>query len=470
MTEKELFGQMKGRTVAMLGAGVSNMPLISLLAQAGALVTVRDRAEESTLGERGAAIRALGCDLITGEGYLDGLSEDFIFRSPGIRPDLPEICSAVSAGSVLTSEMDLFLEKAPVPVYGVTGSDGKSTTTTLISLLLEEEMKRRGHGRAFLGGNIGEPLLHRIPLMEEGDAVAAELSSFQLMTAPSRVKVAVITNVTPNHLNWHTGMEEYIRAKARILEGCERAVLNGGCPVTRELGRDLTVPVTYFSAGERRENLPEKDSELFLDGEVITRREGGIETPILSRADIVLPGLHNVENYMAAIGATWGFVSPDAVRHVARTFGGVAHRLERVREKDGVTYYNSSIDSSPTRTLAALSALGEREVVIILGGYDKKIPFAPLAEGLALRGHIRAAVLTGATAPLIDEAMKECAAFRESGIPVLRDADFDRAFALAAEAARPGDAVLLSPACASFDAFKNFEQRGEHFRDLVNSL
>ena len=472
MTETELFGMFRGSRVTLLGAGVSNMPLCDLLVRAGAKLTVRDRAEIPALGDRADRILSLGAELVTGDGYLDGIEADWIFRSPGFRPDLPALRAAVERGARLTSEMELFLEKSPAQVIGVTGSDGKSTTTTLVSLLLRRQFEKTCPERqVFLGGNIGEPLLHRIPRMRPGDMVAAELSSFQLMTVRSPVRTAVITNITPNHLNWHTDMEEYAGAKAKILNGCGRAVLNYGNDRTFALGMAHSGPVTWFS----REPIPETgirpgDEAICLRNGTIDRFRNGRWEEVLPLKEILLPGLHNAENYMAAIAATEEFVTEETAAEVARTFGGVAHRLELVRERGGVRYYNSSIDSSPTRTLAALSALQDRNVVLILGGYDKHIPFEPLAEGIVRRGHFRRLVITGATADSISDALDRCPGFRESGIEKEIVRGFDEAFAAAAAAAVPGDCVLLSPACASFDLFPNFEVRGEHFRQLVRRL
>ena len=474
MTKQEIFGFLSGKSVVLLGAGVSNMPLADLLVHVGANVTVRDKTPEDKLGDRAETLRALGCTLVTGDGYLDGLSGDYIFRSPGIRPDTKELTDAVRGGSILTSEMEMFLEKCPAPVFAVTGSDGKSTTTTLVSLLLRAAAEENGRGQnVFLGGNIGEPLLHRTPLMSEDDYVAAELSSFQLMTVHTPVRAAVVTNVTPNHLNWHPDMAEYVAAKAKILRGCGVAVLNAGNEYTREMGASCPSPVVWFSREpiDLRTIRPGDRAICIREGKIVTAtREAPAWEEILPLSGILLPGLHNAENYMAAIGATFGLVSFDAIRRVAATFAGVPHRLELVRTRDGVAFYNSSIDSSPTRTLAALSALGEREIVLLLGGYDKHIPFAPLADGIASRGHIRALVLTGATAPLIRASLDASDAMQKSGIPVYHEPDFDGAFYKAAALALPGDAVLLSPACASFDAFPNFERRGEHFRSLVLGL
>lgn len=463
----------QNQTVTLLGAGISNMPLAQFLTERGAAVTVRDRKSPEELGERAETLRSLGVTLITGENYLQNITEHYIFRSPGIRPDIPELAEAVARGSHLTSEMECFLAACPCPVYAVTGSDGKSTTTTITHLLLSATH------RSFLGGNIGEPLLHRLPQIHAHDRVAVELSSFQLMTIDAPVAAAAITNVTPNHLNWHTDMGEYIEAKKRILRHAGRAVLNYGNAVTRQIGeelqRDNGIPVLFFS----REPIPRTalrptDGAIYIeDGAIVTEFAGDEKRYLMTLDEIKLPGLHNAENYMTAIALTWGQCPVEAIIETAGTFGGVEHRLEFVAEKKGVVYINGSIDSSPTRTAAALSAIPEHSIVLICGGYDKHIPFAPLAEAILSHPGVHDLVLTGATAEMIERAMTEdprYAARVENGFRMTVVPDFDEAFHSAVAKAKPGDTVLLSPACASFDAFPNFEVRGRYFKALVHGL
>ncbi len=462
----------KNKTAVLLGAGVSNMPLAEYLATAGANVIARDKKTAAELGENGEKLHSLGVKIISGEGYLDAVLGDYIFRSPGFRPDLPALKEAVSSGAVLTSEMELFLENRPCTAIGITGSDGKTTTTTLISEILRRAASETG-AEVFLGGNIGEPMLHRIDRMTERDFAVVELSSFQLMTVTRAPDVAVITNVAPNHLNWHTDMDEYIAAKARILDGCSRAVLNYENDITRRLAAEAGCPVTLFAHDPIPDDaLRQEDSAIYeRDGVIVFRLAGETEEfPILAVSDILLPGRHNVENYMAAIAAVRGYAGSDEIAAVARTFCGVQHRLERVHETGGVAYYNSSIDSSPTRTAAALSAMAERSLVMICGGYDKNIPFEPLAEAIFAHRHIRAVVLTGATAGKIEDALRAHPSFANRGFSLLREPDFTKAVLAADGAAVPGDAVLLSPACASFDAFANFEKRGERFCEIVRGI
>lgn len=485
-----------GAPVAVLGMGISNRPLVDFLLAHRADVTVRDMKPASELPAEGLDGRVR---FVCGDGYLDNITEKLLFRSPGIRPDAGSIPAAVGRGSVLTSEMELFMGLCPAAVIGVTGSDGKSTTTTLVSLI----QKAAGH-RSYLGGNIGEPLLPRLSEMVASDAVAAELSSFQLCTMDDAPDTSVVTNVSPNHLNWHTDMDEYIAAKARIFgRGCRRGVFNLGNAPSRALG------VAFAKSGRHasfftREKTPDDVYAAFGDGSdgdgfdigALVWLDGGdvmltVNKPVpdapcvdpamrgftgtmrlFAASDVLLPAAHNLENYMAAICATFDRAADiaSAAAGVARTFGGVRHRLELVAERGGVRYYNSSIDSSPTRTAAAIDALSSRRIVVICGGYDKHIPFGPLAATLYGSQNVAAVVLTGATAQAISDALDEYTDKRE--LAILRCDDFDGAFALAASAAKQvrADAVLLSPACASFDAFKNFEERGDRFRALAQAL
>lgn len=466
------------RSVCLLGAGVSNRPLAEYLLSMGAKVTIRDKKPLCELGEKMAELAENGVRFVTGEDYMQDITEEVIFRSPGFRPDLPELQTAVAKGAILTSEMELFLDNAPCPVYAVTGSDGKSTTTTVTHLLLSAGLSGTGH-QSFLGGNIGEPLAHRLPMIHAEDRVAVELSSFQLMTIDAPMAAAAITNVTPNHLNWHPDMDEYIEAKTHILRQSRRAVLNYGCDVTRQIGEKLVqeggIPVTWFSRNEiPTDILRPCDSAIFLENGVVTAYWADIgREEIMPLSTIRLPGLHNAENYMTAIALTHGEVSTAQIRQVASTFGGVQHRLESVATVDGVHYINGSIDSSPTRTAAALSALGERPIVLICGGYDKHIPFAPLAEAILSRQNVHTLVLTGATGDAIEASLRESPLWQErveGGFMLYREPVFDDAVSCAAGAAKEGDTVLLSPACASFDAFPNFEVRGNHFKELVHKL
>ena len=489
----------KERDCAVLGYGISNRPLVEWLTAHGAKsVTVRDRRSPEDMEKSGdtARLRALGAGLVCGEAYLKDLTEGIIFRSPGIRPHLPEIQAAVEAGAVLSSEMELFLALTEAKVIAISGSDGKTTTTTLTSLILEEACKRKGTGRVYRGGNIGTPLLPFAEDMGADDFAVVELSSFQLMTMGEGAGVTrgALTNITPNHLNWHTDMAEYVAAKTHLLGGetpPEAAVLNARDENTRRIGETLTTPVTWFT-GETdlpQGYLPDTvdpargDTAVYeREGSIVlvTPHEGSVtEAPVLDIARIRIPGRHNVENFMTAIALTHGYAAPSDVEAVADSFLGVPHRLELVREipREGgaIRFYNSSIDSSPTRTLAALSAMaemnareGRRAPTVICGGQDKHIPFAPLAEGLCR--HASRVIVTGEAMDQILAALYACPEFDPARLPVTVIPDYREAMRTACETAADGDTVLLSPACTSFDAFKNFEERGETFRALVHSL
>jgi UDP-N-acetylmuramoylalanine--D-glutamate ligase len=370
--------------------------------------------------------------------------------------------------------MELFFEICPCPIFGITGSDGKTTTTTLTHLLLSKEKGKNGRGRAYVGGNIGAPLLPRVFEMTEDDVAVVELSSFQLQTMTVSPKRAIITNITPNHLNWHTDMDEYINAKSNIClhNGIELLITNIENDVTRKIADNSVLPLCCFSSKKSGYSaaIPkgkENCGAIYEDNGVIYFDNGCERDDVLAVSDILLPGRHNVENYMAAIAITRGLVSKETVKEVATTFGGVEHRLELVREKDGVRFYNSSIDSSPTRTAAAISAL-PKAPIIILGGEDKHVPFDGLALDVCTR--VKAAVVTGISAPKILDAIYNCPKYDADEVKVSHVEDFREAVIAAAEMAESGDIVLLSPACTSFDHFKDFAERGNYFKEIVRGL
>ena len=469
-----LSDKFKNKKCAVLGFARSNKPLVEILLAAGATVTVRDKNTAIESDADYIRFSEMGANFVLGESYLCGLSGDYIFRSPAFRPDLPEIKSAVENGAILSSEMELFFEVCPAKIIGITGSDGKTTTTTLTHLLLDTECKAKGIGRAYVGGNIGAPLLPLVFDMTKDDFAIVELSSFQLHTMTRSPSVAAITNLSPNHLDWHTGMGEYIDAKLNICRHApiERLVTNAENAITREIAEQSELALTLFSSkanciDDVVPNGKENCRAIYENNGVIYIDNGEKREEIIATSDILLPGRHNVENYMTAIALTEELVSLETVKKVATTFRGVAHRLELVREKDGVRFYNSSIDSSPSRTAAALGALPKAPIVIC-GGYDKKIPFDTLAKSLCEKA--KAVVLTGDTAEKIFAEIKACPEYDSSKLPVKHIPDFREATLAAAEMAKDGDIVLLSPACASFDHFKDFAARGEYFKEIVNGL
>ena len=462
------------KSAQILGFGRSTKPLCDILLSVGASVTVRDKNELLLNDADALAFRDRGVKFILGDSYLEGLSGDYIFRSPAFRPDIKEISDAVDGGAILSSEIEFFMENTDAEIFGITGSDGKTTTTTITHLLLKKQLEKDGVGEAFVGGNIGNSLLPYLEKMTGRDAAVLELSSFQLMTLKKSPKRAAITNVSPNHLDWHIGMQEYIDAKCRIFEagGCEAIVLNADNAVTREIAERIDIPVIYFSGSksEYRDIVPKNKSgciAIYEDYGFIVASNGSWTKRMLDVSKIKVIGRHNIENYMTAIGLTYGCVSVDTIEAVAESFYGVKHRIQFVSEIDGVKYYNSSIDSSPTRTEAAINAIGG-SIVAICGGYDKKIPFDTLADTLTTK--VKAVVLTGQTAEKIHKAILECKTYDENKLAVYIESDFTAAVNKAREISASGDLVVLTPACASFGYFKNFEERGDRFIEIVKEF
>ena len=390
MKFEEYFDSLKGKSVAVIGIGVSNRPLIELLLSRGIAVTACDRKDRSALGELADRLEAQGCNLQLGEGYLEDLDQDMIFRTPGMRPDLPQLQKAVRGGSRLTSEMEAFFSVCPCPIIAVTGSDGKTTTSSIIA-----EMLREAGRTVYLGGNIGHPLLAEAGEMRESDLVVLELSSFQLLTMTKSPHIAVMTNLAPNHLDVHKDFAEYIAAKENIFthqNPQDIAVFNQDNDITREQAARAKGGVRLFSRkGEVEEGV-------FLREDAIFFRKNGVEREILKTSDICLPGVHNVENYMAAIAAVEDLVPDEVIRTVARTFNGVEHRIELVRTLHGVRYYNDSIATSPDRTIAGLRSFAQK-VILIAGGKNKGIPYDSV--GPVINDHVKLLLLCGATARTI---------------------------------------------------------------------
>ena len=444
-----------GKNITVIGIGISNLPLIKYLVSLGANVTACDRRSAEDLGENYTELEKLGVKFNLGDGYLNNLSGDMIFKTPGMRYDVPELLKAKENGSIVTSEMEVFFEVCPSHIIAVTGSDGKTTTTTLIHKMMTDA----GY-KTWLGGNIGNPLLTDTEKMKENDWVILELSSFQLHTMRKSPEIAVITNISPNHLDMHKDYKEYIDAKKNIMlyqnEG-DTLIVNADNQVTADIGKSANGAVKYFS----RNGM----ADVYLDGNIIKR--GIVE--ILNIKDIKIPGMHNVENYMAALAAVSGWVSKEVIVNVAKTFGGVEHRIELVRTLDGVKYYNSSIDSSPNRTINTLRVFPNK-VIMIAGGKDKGIPYDEI--GPALAEHVKVLILIGATSDKIQEALD--AEINKTGngkdIEVIRATSYEDAVNTARSKAHDGDVVLLSPASTSFDMFRNFEERGNLFKKIVNEL
>ena len=449
--------KLAGQSVAVCGIGRNNLPVIEQFVSFGARVFACDKRTREELGETADKLEASGVTLHLGETYLDHLSDmSLILRTPGMKPYLPPFEAARAAGIPVTSEMELFFEYCPAPIYAVTGSDGKTTTTTIIAGLLEASGKT-----VYLGGNIGRPLLPLIEDVTERDVAVVELSSFQLTRMTQSPHVAVVTNVAPNHLDWHADMQEYIDAKRNLIAyqtAADRAVLNADNETTAQFAD--TAPAGQVFRFSRL--TPQSEGAWLNEQGVLCLSHDGVTTPVVASSDILIPGVHNVENYLAAIAAVWGEVAVSTIVDYARTFGGVAHRCELIRTRRGVRWYNDSIGSSPSRTIAGLRAF-DRKVILIAGGYDKHIPYAPLGEVAA--DTVKHAILLGATAPAIETAIRA-----NSDLPITRVSTMEEAVAAADRLAQDGDIVFLSPASASFDMYKNFEERGDHFRTLVAGL
>ena len=445
---EEYFNSIKDKKIAVLGLGVSNRPLVRLLLAFGCQVTGCDRTARENVDPEVLELETLGCKLSLGDGYLESVDAQLLFRTPGMHPGHPAIRALASKGAEVTSEMEVFFSVCPCPIIAVTGSDGKTTTTTLIAEMLKAEGKK-----VWLGGNIGTPLLPLTSQMQESDVAVVELSSFQLMDMTHSPSRAVVTNLAPNHLDVHRDMEEYVEAKKNIFrfqKDTDILVINADNAITAGFkGNGVTRTFSRLGMGD----VCMKDGMICRDSK-----------KILATEDILLPGVHNIENYMAAIAAVEGLVQDKTVVRVATTFGGVEHRIELVRIRNGVRFYNDSIASSPSRTIAGLRSFPEK-VILIAGGYDKHIPYYVL--GPEICEHVKKLFLCGATADKIRAAVENCGAVQ----PEMVDCgDFESAVRAAAAAAKKGDVVLMSPASASFDQFKNFMVRGECFKKIVLEL
>jgi len=451
-----------GKRVAVLGIGISNTPLIKYLAKLGVAVTAFDQADEKALSPALETLKGLNVEYCLGENYLDKLiGFDIIFKTPKVRFDIPPLMREAEAGALITSEMEVFCNLCPARIFAVTGSDGKTTTTTLIY----EILKNHGY-KCWLGGNIGTPLLDRIDEIEEDDMVVLELSSFQLHTMHNRIHTAVVTNLSPNHLDVHKSMQEYSDAKKNIFlyqNKNDTVALNYDNEITKAFASEAPGKVCLFS----RTNALDTGM-VASNGEIIYKTQGKT-LKIMDVDDILLPGLHNVENYLAAAAATIDFVSPEDIREVAKRFAGVEHRNKFVKEINGRKFYNDSIGSSPTRTIASISSFKDK-VILITGGYDKNIPYDSLGEAIIEKA--KCVVLMGQTGPKIEKAINDALA-KHSGavqIPLFHAKSMDEAVKCAYENSSEKDIIILSPASASFDMFKNFEERGNVFKEAVNKL
>ncbi len=454
---------LKDKKIAVLGLGISNVPLVKYLAKLGYPISVFDIAEKEQIKDN--ILKLENCRNIEyhlGENYLNALKGfDIIFKTPKIRYDIPEIEKEKEKGALVTSEMEVFVDICPAEIIAVTGSDGKTTTTTIIYNILKEA----GY-RCWLGGNIGTPLIDKIEEIRPTDKVVLELSSFQLQTMKNSPDIAVITNISPNHLDVHKSMAEYVNAKKNIFYHQSKEdvlVLNYENEVTRSFAKEAIGDVRYFSHTQQL-----LSGAYVKDGAIFFANNGDIRE-IIKTEKILLPGLHNLDNYLAAIAATAHMADNRAIEKVASLFKGVEHRIEHIRELNGINFYNDSIATSPTRTIASISSFNQK-VILIAGGYDKKISYDGMGKVIAEK--VKVLVLVGQTASLIEKSLED--EEKKSGkllnIPVYKCDTLEDAVKKAYISAGNGDIIILSPASASFDMFKNFEERGKKFKEIVNSL
>ena len=458
---EEFNNYIKNKRVAIIGLGVSNVPLIDYLHDLGSKIMVFNNKPIDTLDSSILdKIYEYKIEYSFGENYLSKLNGfDIIFRTPSCRPDLPEIQKEIERGAILTSEIELVLKLCPGTTIGITGSDGKTTTTSLIYEILKEE-----NLNCYLGGNIGIPLFTKIAEMKPEDYIILELSSFQLMNMDISPNIAVVTNIAPNHLDIHKSYEEYIQSKANIFRyqtEDDLLILNYDNETTRNFAKVARSKIVYFSSKQKLEN------GFILDNGVIKECENGLRRHIINNKNIKLRGIHNSENICAAIAATNKIASIDSQIKAVSEFTGVSHRLEFVKEINGAKWYNDSIASSPTRTIAGLNSFDEN-IILIAGGYDKNLDYRPLA--MPIINKVNKLILLGQTSDKIYQAVMELLKTNNKKLDIYKVASLEEAITKAKEISEKGDVVLFSPASASFDMFKNFEERGNMFKQLVNKL
>lgn len=458
---EEFNDYIKFRKVAVIGLGVSNLPLLDYLHEKKAFVTVFDNRNIDDISKDIVdKITEYAFEFSFGENYLEKLKGfDLIFRSPSCLPTVPELELEAERGAIVTTEIEMLIEMCPAKVIGVTGSDGKTTTTSLIYSIL----KKAGYN-TWLGGNIGTPLFTKLPEMEKDDIVVLELSSFQLMGMKISPQISVITNITPNHLNIHKDYLEYIDAKKNIFKYQNEdgiVILNYDNEITRNCGQEANGKVIYFSSKEKLEN------GYIVDNKIIKECKDNVRKYILDTGEVKLRGNHNFENIATAIAATSNLVDLDTQVEAVKEFNPVEHRLELVREINGVKWYNDSVSSSPTRTIAGLNSYDE-DIILIAGGYDKNLDYTPISKPIIEK--VKCLILLGQTSGKIFEAVKEELEQQNKRLPIYMCNTLQETIDIAKKYSRSGDVVLFSPASASFDMFKNFADRGNKFKELVNNL
>ena len=449
------------RKVAVIGLGVSNLPLLEYLHDKKAQVTVFDeRTENEIPADTINKINTYEFETSFGKNCLEKLNGfNVIFRSPSCLPTRPELKQEADRGAIVTTEVEMLMEMCPCKIIGVTGSDGKTTTTSLINAILQHA----GY-KTFLGGNIGTPLFTKLPEMEPNDIVVLELSSFQLMNMHVSPDIAVITNITPNHLNIHKDYQEYIDAKKEIFKNQNEngiLILNYDNDITRECSKEAKGKVIFFSSKEKLDN------GFIVDEDMVKECNDKVRKHILNTDEVILRGKHNFQNIATALATTKTLVDTDVAVEAIKKFKPVEHRIEFVREIDGVKWYNDSASSSPTRTISGLNAFKEN-IILIAGGYDKNLEYQPLAKPVVDK--VSTLILIGQTAEKIYDVVKNEAEKENKKININMCDTLEQTIEIAKKTAKKGDIVLFSPASASFDMFKNFADRGNQFKDLVNKI
>lgn len=459
----EFIENIRNKKIMFCGIGRSNLPFIDSLTQKNIPVKVYDSKQECNLDTK--LVKQLKenkfIDLRLHDESVWQEKNDVIIRTPGMNFFCDKLLKAAEKGSIITSEMEIFFDVCPCPIIGITGSDGKTTVSTLIYKMLKSEGIT-----THLGGNIGSPLLNKVPKMKKSDIAVVELSSFQLISMRKSPEIAIVTNISPNHLDVHKDMVEYINAKKQILlhqNAFSKAVLNFDNPETQKM-KDITRAKTVFFS-----RLNKLKNGVWLDNsENIVMSDGKTDKIIINTSEIKIPGYHNIENYMAAIAAVSDFVSPEKIKETANSFFGVEHRIEFVKKINGVTYYNDSIASTPNRTIKGVLSLFDKKIILIAGGYDKNIPFDSLAE--KIMDKVSSIILLGKTAEKIESEILKSKNYKENNPKIIKVTSMQQAIETASNISSPGDIVALSPACASFDLYKDFEERGNHFKSLVKSM
>ena len=458
---QEFENYIKNRKVAIIGLGVSNLPLLDYFYEKKAKVTVFDNKEITEIPKEVMdKITDYSMDFSLGKKYLSKLvGFDLILRSPSCLPTIKELEEEEEKGAIVTTEVELLMKMCPCKIIGITGSDGKTTTTTLIS----EIIKGAGY-TCHVGGNIGIPLFTKLAEIKPDDVVVLELSSFQLMGMEISPDISVITNITPNHLNIHKDYEEYIEAKRNIYRYQNKdgiVVLNYDNEITRESSIGVKGKVIFFSSKNKLDN------GYMVDGDKIKECDDKLRKHLLNTKDIIIRGIHNCENICAAIAATKTLVDMDTAVEICKNFKGVEHRIEFVKEINGVKWYNDSASSTPSRTISGLNAFDE-EIVLIAGGADKNLDYEPIAKPILEK--VKTLILMGQTAEKIFDTVKQEQDIEKKKLNIYMCNSLNQAIILAKRYSTQGQVVLFSPASTSFDMFKNMYDRGNQFKAIVEKM